>query len=73
MYTSTNFKTKKAFKDAVASGKEVRIYQPNDVFGNAKASPNYSGSASVEGPHFPAPHTWYANVKVENGIVVKVS
>ena len=50
----------------------VTIYQPNDMFGNPKAEPNYSGTACVEGPHFPESHKWYATVTVEKGIVVKV-
>lgn len=72
MYTDRNFATKKAFKDAVIAGKQVTIYQPNDMFGNPKASPNYSGTATIEGPHYPQPHKWYAQVTLENGIVTKV-
>ncbi len=30
------------------------------------------GSASLEGPHYPKPHTWYASVILKNGIVVSV-
>ena len=73
MYTSINFKTKKQLKEAIAAGKHVSVYQPNDMFGNPKASPDYSGKATVEGPHYPEPHRWYATVVVENGRVVKVS
>ena len=72
MYASVNFKTKRAFKEAVAQGKRITIYQPNDIFGNSKGSSSYSGTASVEGPHYPAPHTWYASVTVQDGVVVKV-
>lgn len=72
MYTHINFKTKKALKEAVASGKQVTIFQPNDMFGNPKALPNYSGIACVEGPHYPEPHRWYAVVTVTNGVVTKV-
>lgn len=73
MYTHKNFKTKKALKDAVKAGEQVTIFQPNDFFGNPKAAPDYSGTATIEGPHYPAAHSWYATVKVENGVVVKVS
>ena len=73
MYATRNFKTKKALKDAVKNGDEVGIFQPNDFFGNPKAAPDYSGTATLEGPHYPAAHTWYATVKVENGTIVKVS
>jgi len=65
-YTTTNFKTKKAFKDAVASGKEIRLFSPG-MF-----PPNQNGRETVEGPHFPEPHRWYASVTVENGVVKTV-
>ena len=73
MYATINFKSKKALKEAVASGKEVGIYQPNEIIPNPKAAPNYTGPAALEGPWYPAPRSWYASVKVENGVVIKVS
>jgi len=73
MYTEPNFKSKKALKEAVAAGQTVTVFQPNDIFGNPKANPDYSGTASVEGPHYPKPHSWYAQVTIEKGRVVKVS
>jgi len=72
MYTQRNYKTKKEFKDDIARGTEVTIFQPNDLFNNPQGSPTYSGTAAVEGPHYPQPHKWYAEVKVENGVVVEV-
>jgi len=73
MYTKINFKTKKELKDAVASGKQVGVYQPNDMLGNPEESPTYCGSASVEGPHYPEQHRWYATVEINNGVITKVS
>lgn len=65
-YADVNFKTKKALKEAVAAGEEVGIFNPG--LGVAPTD----GDASLEGPHFPAPHSWYARVRVANGVVVKV-
>lgn len=31
-----------------------------------------NGPEFLEGPHFPAAHTWYAKVTVTNGVVTKV-
>jgi hypothetical protein len=31
-----------------------------------------NGEETIEGPHYPKPHTWYARVRVEDGVVVKV-
>lgn len=72
MYTSINFKTKKMLKEAVSSGLQVSVYQPGGIFHPKEESSTYSGTAFVEGPHYPAPHTWYAKVKIENGIIVEV-
>lgn len=69
MYTDFNFQTKKALKEAVASGKKVTIYQPGPFGGDDVKDGKYC----VEGPHYPQPHKWYAQVVVENGYVVKVS
>lgn len=72
MYTEINFKTKKAFKEAVATGQKIRIYQPSGIFDPPEAQENYTGQACIEGPHYPAAHSWYATVELKNGIVVKV-
>ncbi len=66
MYTQTNFKTKKALKEAVAAGKRIGVYSP----GPFPAPTN--GKVTLEGPHFPAPHTWYATAIVEDGVIVSV-
>lgn len=64
-YTVEDFKTKKALREAVASGREVRIYQPGPFGPDVP-----DGVAYLEGPHYPARHTWYAKVDVKDGIVV---
>ena len=66
MYVSPNFKTKKALKDAVAAGKQVDVFSPGPF------SAPTNGECSVEGPHYPEPHKWYARVTIENGQVTKV-
>ena len=66
MYVSPNFKSKMDLKAAVLAGTPVEVFSP----GPFPAPEN--GETSVEGPHFPKPHTWYARVKVEKGLVVKV-
>lgn len=68
MYTTINFKTKKALKEAVAQGTVVRVYQPGPFGGNEPRN----GTVCVEGPHYPEPHRWYAECTLENGIITKV-
>lgn len=68
MYTTINFKTKKALKEAVANGEKITVFQPGPFGGNEKTD----GKVYLEGPHYPAPHSWYAEAILENGFVVKV-
>jgi hypothetical protein len=66
MYTSINFQSKKALKEAVASGKEITLFAPG------LGDPAVNGNESVCGPHYPAPHKWYATVVMKDGKIVKV-
>lgn len=68
-YTNVNFKTKKALKEAIAEGKHIRVFQPGGLF----PDPTYPGTCSIEGPHAPLPHRWYAKVTLdEKGYIIKV-
>ena len=66
MYTDRNFKSKKEFKDAVAKGEKITLYSPG------LWAPPTNGTCAVEGPHYPQPHRWYAEVTVKDGVVIKV-
>lgn len=68
MYTSSNFKTKKALKEAVAAGYEISIFQPGPFGGNEPTN----GTTAVEGPWYPEPHRWYATVTLKDGKIIKV-
>jgi hypothetical protein len=79
MYTEKNFKTKKALKDAVAAYNlaieensfasfPVRYFQAGPFGGNEPKD----GTFCCEGPHYPAPHTWYATCTAKDGVIVKV-
>lgn len=65
-YVRPNFKTKKALREAVASGAGVEVFEPGPW-----RCEQY-GTVSIEGPWSPAPHTWRARAEVYDGIVVKV-
>ncbi len=68
MYTHKNFKTKKALKEAVAAGERITFYQPGPFGGNEPTD----GTITLEGPHYPEPHRWYAQATVKDGVIVKV-
>ena len=66
MYTTKNFKSKKALKEAVKNGERVTLFAPG------MGTPKENGTEYVEGPHYPKPHKWYASVTVKDGIVISV-
>jgi len=68
MYATTNFRTKKQLKEAVASGRLIGVYNPSGMF----PVPD-NGTGVVEGPHYPEPHRWYAKVWLKDGIIIKVA
>ena len=67
MYTYTNYKTKKALREAFASGVKIHVFQPNAV-----SSVSLNGSAVIEGPHYPEPHRWYAGVTLKDGVITEI-
>jgi hypothetical protein len=67
MYTEINFKTKKALKEAFKAGQQIRVFQPGGIFPGKT-----DGTVALEGPHYPAPHTWYAQAEIKDGIITKV-
>jgi hypothetical protein len=66
MYAIGNPPTKKALKALVEAGTAVPVYQPGPFPGKR------DGRVTVEGPHFPKPHRWYATVDIVDGVIVKV-
>ncbi len=70
MYTTINFKTKKALKEAVKAGKQVRVIEPGISAGEKLRD---GATVYLEGPHYPAAHTWYAKATLTNGIITKVT
>lgn len=68
MYTNKNFKTKKALKEAIAAGEKIGIHQPGPFGGNEPTN----GQVTLEGPHYPEPHKWYAQAIVKDGYIISV-
>ena len=81
MYVNPNFKTKKELKLAVtrldhggcpgschscAMGEFIDVFQPG--LGMVPRD----GRVSLEGPHYPAAHTWYAEGTMKNGVLIAV-
>lgn len=73
MYAETNFPTKAALVKAVkahqeGTGEAVRVFQPGPFAAGAPTN----GEVSLEGPHYPKPHRWYARVEIKDSVVVRV-
>lgn len=63
-HISPDFKTKKAFKEAITVGKQIRVFSPGPF------PPKQNGIEYVEAPA--EYHKWYAKVQVKDGVVTKV-
>ena len=67
-YVEPNYKSMKDLKEAVKKGKKVLVFQPGGIFDLPKKKYH-----SIEGPHYPKPHTWYGVAEVdENNYVISV-
>lgn len=68
MYTTENFRTAKALREAVKAGERVTYFEP----GIGRGQEPSEGTIVIEGPHHPEAHKFYLRCKVENGVIVKV-
>lgn len=69
-YTMLNFKTKKALKERVKERQDkglegLRVFQPGPFGPDVK-----DGEVTLEGPHYPEPHRWYARATIKDGRIV---
>jgi len=67
VYTHKNYRTKKELIADVKAGKRVTVYQPGGIFPSQK-----DGEVTIEGPHYPEPHRWYATATIAGGVIVKI-
>lgn len=66
MYTARNFQTKKALKEALERGELLSVFQPGPFPAQT------DGWITLEGPHYPQPHKWYAQALIENSYIIKL-
>ena len=66
-YCEVNFRTKKELKIALLAGRKLGVYNPSGIFPTAN-----NGMEYLEGPHYPRPHTWYAQATMKDGIIIAV-
>ena len=67
-YTTKNFKTKKAIKEAIANGEKITCYNP----GLGGELPK-DGVVYIEGPHYPQPHRFYGKGTLKDGYLIKIT
>ncbi len=53
---------------AAPASRPVTYHQPGPFGGNEPRD----GEFSVEGPHYPQSHRWYARVVAKDGVIIKV-
>lgn len=66
-YTRCNYRHKKDLLAAMRRGETVLVYQPGPFGPDVP-----DGRVTLEGPHYPAPHTWYARGVVKNGRLMRL-
>ena len=64
MYVTPNFRNKKDLKEAVKRGDKVTVFSPGPFPVSA------AKRQTIEGPHYPEPHRWYAQVEVDENLRV---
>jgi hypothetical protein len=67
-YVYPNLPSKKAVKEAIASGATVTVKE-NTPWGS---KPITDGNVTLEGPHYPQPHKWYGSGVVKDGKLVSI-
>ena len=67
-YIYPNFPSKIAARRAIAAGDKITCME-NTPHGQDKV---FSGSATIEGPHYPQPHRWYGRAEIVDGFVVRL-
>ena len=67
MYTSKNYKTKKAMREAFKAGGKIEVFQPGGFFPGKT-----DGQVVLEGPHYPEPHRWYASVEIKDSVITRI-
>lgn len=68
-YTEEDFRTKKELKEAVERGQQIEVHEITPWGSNLIKD----GTVFLEGPHYPAPHSWYARALLRDGVIIKVS
>lgn len=67
MYTTINYQSKKALIADLKAGKEITYFQPGGMF-----EAPLNGTFTLEGPHYPKPHRWYAQATAKDGKIISV-
>jgi len=67
VYVKPNFKTKKALREALEQGDTVTVFRPAPIGPDIQC-----GVVDVEGPWAPEHHTWYADVEVKDGRIIRI-
>lgn len=68
-YVRPNLKSKKAIREAIATGKRIEVFDP----GIGHEPIPRDGIVHLEGPHSPEPHKWYGTGTMKDGKLVSIS
>jgi len=54
-------------REAFKAGGKIEVFQPGGFF-PAKTD----GQVTLEGPHYPEPHRWYASVEIKDSVITRI-
>ncbi len=84
MYVAGNPKSKAELRRWIKEGKKLKVYSPGmGICTHTSATHAWlrrtghlqkpiNGTVTIEGPHYPQPHSWYGVATIKDGVVVKV-
>ena len=66
-YVRPNFKSKAELIRAITVGQRVQVWQMNNLFNRVFEAGEW---ITLEGPHYPQPHKWYAEAKLGDDLCI---
>jgi hypothetical protein len=74
MYTSKNFQSREDLIDAISNKNRVSVFESREIVKYTHKKVPANGIVSICGPYtgMKTPHTWFAEVVLKNGFIVRV-
>ena len=54
-------------REAFKAGEKIEVFQSGGFFPGKT-----DGKVTLEGPHYPEPHRWYASVEIKDSVITRI-